>query len=249
MASPYRTAKPKKPRSMLLLAVPLAAAGLGFWQLERLKWKKGLIAQLHEGLDAPPVPVPANLEELRDMDYRRVLLTGTFDHANEILIAPRTLRNDSPVAPTAVGAHVVTPFRLSGTHTQILVNRGFVPVDRKPAATRPDSQVQGEVSFSAIVRADPKKAQFVPENDPATKQWYWADVATMASLSGSQPYLVDACADATPRGGLPIGGQTLVTVRNQHMEYAMTWWVSGRRRVCCRLTVFAQPPCNAVIPS
>ncbi len=48
----------------------------------------------------------------------------------------------------------------------------------------------------------------------------------MADAVGSLPILVDACDSATPPGGYPLGGQTQVNVRNQHMQYIITWYLS-----------------------
>ncbi|RME61655.1 MAG: SURF1 family protein, partial [Alphaproteobacteria bacterium] len=68
------------------LAAALAFAvlvGLGTWQLQRLAWKRALIARIEAGLAAPPVPLPAQLDDPAAWEYRRVALAGRFDHAAE----------------------------------------------------------------------------------------------------------------------------------------------------------------------
>lgn len=45
----------------------------------------------------------------------------------------------------------------------------------------------------------------------------------MCSLTGADPYLIDATVESTVPGG-PIGGQTRVTLRNEHMSYIVTWF-------------------------
>lgn len=227
MAARFRqVVKPKKRRSLLLLLVPLSACGLGVWQLQRLQWKKELIRNLNAQLGADPVEIPTNLDALEDMEYRRVSLRGTFDHANEMLVGPRTLLRDDSQSQGSpqTGSHVVTPFTLT-TGSKILVNRGFVPDKFANPEQRPEPPATAPGLINAIVRVTAKsKPPFIPENNPERNEWYWADVKTMAKLTGSQPHLVDACADATPSGGLPVGGQTQITVRNQHLEYSLTWF-------------------------
>ena len=71
--------KPKKKlpaRHPALLFLPVAACGLGYWQLQRLQWKQGLIDTVEAGLNAEPVQLPTNLADLENMLYQRVVLQG-----------------------------------------------------------------------------------------------------------------------------------------------------------------------------
>lgn len=45
----------------------------------------------------------------------------------------------------------------------------------------------------------------------------------MCSLTGSDPYFIDARFESTIPGG-PIGGQTRATMRNDHLSYLITWF-------------------------
>lgn len=215
----------RKPRSVLLLLAPLTAVGLGFWQLDRLKWKKNLMARLDEQLHEEPISFPDNLDEVRNLEYRRVRVQGSFDHSQEFLVGPRTLLREMGVdQDPVVGVHVITPFKLASTGQSILVNRGFVPDSIRKQNRVPDSQADGESSFNAIVRLPAKKAPFVPDNDPEHNAWHWIDCETMSKIAGTHPVLVDLCADATPPSGFPAGGQTQIVIRNHHLEYCVTWF-------------------------
>ena len=44
----------------------------------------------------------------------------------------------------------------------------------------------------------------------------------MAAMTGSEPIFLDADAASTVPGG-PIGGQTRVSFRNDHLSYLITW--------------------------
>lgn len=106
--------------AFVLVAVVVAAGcvRLGIWQLHRLAQRRALNAMLAARLESPAVPVQALLPDSTSA-YRRASATGTYDFANELSLAART-HQGSP------GVNIVTPLRLAGTDTAILVNRGWV---------------------------------------------------------------------------------------------------------------------------
>lgn len=69
-----------------------------------------------------------------------------------------------------------------------------------------------------------QQGAFVPDNEPAKNVWHWLDFKALAAAGSTQPVLVDACEEATPPGGYPLGGQTRITLRNEHMQYILTWY-------------------------
>ncbi len=113
----------------------------------------------------------------------------------------------------------------------MLVNRGFVPYDRKDAATRPQGQVEGVATVTGLARnpLTQKPSRIVPDNDPAKNIFYWKDRDQMAATAGLPagaavvPILIDADASPNP-GGLPIGGVTIIDLPNNHLQYAVTWY-------------------------
>lgn len=44
----------------------------------------------------------------------------------------------------------------------------------------------------------------------------------MCALTKADPYFLDAVYESTVPGG-PIAGQTIVTLRNEHLQYVVTW--------------------------
>ena len=82
--------------------------------------------------------------------------------------------------------------------------------------------------MTGLVRLSEPGGGFLRSNDPANDRWYSRDVAAIGSARGwtdVAPYFVDA--DASPAGqavpGQPVGGLTVVTFRNEHLVYALTW--------------------------
>lgn len=205
-----------------LLFLALAFAALGTWQVQRLFWKLDLIARVDARIHADPVPAPAAAEWAaisREKDeYRHVTATGLFQHDRTVLVQAVTERG--------AGFWVLTPMRLAD-EASVLINRGFVPSDRSDPAARLAGEIAaGPVTVTGLLRITEPDGGFLRANDPANDRWFSRDVAAIAVSKGVTdiaPYFIDA--DATPNpGGLPIGGLTVVTFRNSHLVYALTWY-------------------------
>jgi surfeit locus 1 family protein len=200
-----------------LLALGLGA--LGAWQVERRAEKLALIAAVAARVDAPPAPLPPpaawNRVNRRDDAYRRVRVTGRFLHGRETLVQALTERGG--------GYWVLTP--LATAAGVVLVNRGFVPPERRASATRAAGQVAGPVTVTGLLRLSEPGGAFLRANDPAADRWYSRDVAAIARARGlaAAPFFVDADAAANP-GGYPVGGLTVIRFPNNHLVYALTWF-------------------------
>lgn len=198
----------------------LVLLALGTWQVERLFWKENLIAARHAAVTAPPAGLPASLAAAQGLEYHRVRATGTFLNDRELYLGA-TSEEGRP------GYHVFTPLRLAGGDI-VLVNRGFVPQERRSPASRAAGELQGEVTVTGLLRLPPegKPHWFIPTNSVERNYWIYVDIPAMAAaqhLDRVLPFYVDA--DATPNpGGLPVGGQTLLDLPNNHLQYAFTWY-------------------------
>jgi surfeit locus 1 family protein len=216
-----------RPPALSLLLAALAALGvvaltaLGVWQLERRTWKLALIDRVEQRQHAAPQPMPARSSwpaiAASSDEYRRVSLTGHFLHERETLVAA--------VTDYGRGFWVLTPLQTTDGAT-VLVNRGFVPPERRDSAARREGNPRGTVSVTGLLRITEPKGGFLHTNDPATDRWYSRDVAAIAAARGLPqvaPFFIDA--DATPNpGGYPIGGLTVVRFPNNHLIYALTWF-------------------------
>jgi surfeit locus 1 family protein len=214
--------------ALAALAVLLA---LGTWQLSRLAWKQGLIAQVETRATAPAVPLPdrgawARMTPERD-EYRRVSVTGTFRHDLEAYLyhVAGDSRRQAAGRPQGQGFFVMTPLVMADGAT-VIVNRGFVPTDRRDPATRREGLVQGTVMVTGLVRFPEPRGYFAATDDEARRIFYTRDLTRMARAMGvadAAPFSIDA--DATPvAGGWPQGGETVLAFANRHLEYALTWY-------------------------
>ncbi|MDZ7280562.1 SURF1 family protein [Sphingomonas sanguinis] len=194
------------------IGVALIAAflSLGVWQLQRRVWKLNLIATVNARLHAPPVAAPPTAGA--SDAYTRVTAEGRFRNDRETFVQAVTERGP--------GFWVLTP--LVGPRFTVLVNRGFVPTEKRADHSRPD----GPVRVTGLVRVTEPDGAFLRSNDPIADRWYSRDVAAIAKakrLGPVAPYFIDA--DATPNpGGYPVGGLTVVAFRNSHLSYALTWF-------------------------
>lgn len=193
--------------------------GLGVWQLQRLQWKLALIDQVNRNLAAAPLPLDRILALGPDAQYRRVVLAGHFDNSKEAYIYGIGVEG-APVF------HVVVPFTTDDRRT-LLIDRGIVPRDMRDPTTRPRGIVDGETGIVGVWRAPDTGGTFTPPPDLKSRIWFDRDTAAIAKNLGVTlfaPALIEA--DATPNpGGWPKGGQTVVTFRNEHLQYAITWFL------------------------
>ena len=194
---------------------------LGTWQVRRLAWKEGLIAARTAAVAAAPVELPRTLDEARGLEFHPVRAEGTFRYDRELYLHAMT-------ADGAQGYHVVTPLTLTRGGT-LMVDRGFVPEDRKNPATRAQGNPSGPQHVVGLLRLPQsgKSSWFVPDNAPARGEWFTLDLPAMAQAAGvtdALPFTIDA--DATPNpGSYPVGGQTPLDLPNNHLQYAITWYL------------------------
>lgn len=224
-----------------IIAAVVIAAGcirLGLWQLARLDERRAQNAVTRAQLAAEPI----SASELRGPNlapYRRVALEGRYDFSNEMLLTSRTHRG-------APGVNILTPLRLVGRDTAILVNRGWV---YSPDGTTIDldgwreadsasgtgytlalsrDEGVGDIGSSshprAIRRLDPVGiAQRLPY--PVAPVYIVllegaADSARRAQLEQSR--------EATPGGpapsGIPVRLQAAALDEGPHWSYAVQWF-------------------------
>ena len=217
---------------VLMLALAAVFTLLGGWQLQRRAWKLQLIEDVEARIHAPPQPAPppSRWRRISPRDaYRRVRVHGAY-------LGPETLVQ--AVTELGGGSWVLSPLRTDAGWT-VLVNRGFVPPERRGAAAH--APPAGVVAVTGLLRTSEPGGGFLRRNAPGEGRWYSRDVAAIIRAQGlgpAAPYFIDAEAAPDP-SAFPVGGLTVVRFPNSHLAYALTWfalaalslagaWVVGR---------------------
>ena len=222
---PARRANPfwQVGKALILLVALGILLALGTWQVQRLHWKEGLLADIAERQAAAAVPL-STIEAMAasggDIEYRVVTATGHYLNDKE--------RHFFATFDGNPGFHIYTPLQLADGR-YLFVNRGFVPYDAKEPEMRMQGQLTGEQTVTGLARAKlAGQPSGIPDNDLVKDIFYWKDLDAMASSDGLPkdkvlPFFVDAGKAQNP-GGLPIGGVTIVDLPNDHLQYALTWY-------------------------
>jgi len=191
--------------------------GLGVWQLQRLKWKEGLIATVSAHMTAPPVSLDEAMQMgADDVQYRRVALAGIFDNARESYVFTTNAGGEPAY-------HVLTPL-VTDDGKVMMVDRGEIPAEKLSPKTR--TAVGGLTHIVGVWRVPDAPGWFTPKPDLAKHIWYARDLLGIAAVQGvrlSTPAVIEADASPNP-GGWPKGGQTVVDFPNNHLQYAITWF-------------------------
>ncbi|HAT35998.1 MAG TPA: SURF1 family protein [Rhodospirillaceae bacterium] len=205
--------------TVITIPALIALIGFGTWQVQRLQWKEALIDKLQTRSTSAPIPLAKTPSNLNELEFQQVKVRGRFEHKHEFHLVNRSL-NGNP------GVHIITPFVRTDGGGAILINRGWVPFDKKPVSERPKSQFDEPVTVTGIVRLVKGQGTFTPDNDAKTNHWFFIDPAAMGAASGHQfpagYYLLDG--NRQVPGGFPVGHQWTLNIRNDHLQYAITWY-------------------------
>ena len=204
-----------------LMTVPMFVAllVLGTWQIQRYEWKSDLITKLHQRADAPAIMLPPPGDSPEAIEFARVRLAGTFLNKSEYYLIGRSMRGNP-------GLHVLTPFRRADGGGVELIDRGWIPFDRRAPENRAEGQLNGTVVVEGIIRLAKGQGRFMPDNEPQNNLWFFIDPGAMAAARGIAslpPYYISSGDTAVP-GGFPIGKQWRLDIANNHLEYAFTWY-------------------------
>jgi surfeit locus 1 family protein len=209
-------------RRLAILGLLLAAAvcvRLGFWQVERLEERRAVnrVALVARAEPARTLGAGADwtAEELHE---RWVEATGVYDRAHEIVIRGEAFRG-------APGVNVVTPLRLEGNDSAVLVLRGFVPAPDAVRADLGSLDEPGTVRVRGLARAIPS-GNGQPLTHGTLTTWARLD---LAALRERLPYpLLPVLVRQTPDSSLPALPRRLPPVElsdGPHLNYAVQWFL------------------------
>jgi surfeit locus 1 family protein len=216
--------------TLLMVAV---FVGLGVWQLQRRVEKHALIAHLTERLAAAPAPLPLQWSALtseRD-EFRRVRFAATYRPVPDAMVysSGSAVRDDI----SGPGTWAFLPARLSTGET-VVINAGFVQntmQDRSQQDRAVTRLITNEpVTLSGYIRFPEAAGALTPAENMAKRLWFTRDHLAMVRALGWRedgksvaPFYIDLEAPV-PASGIPKPGPLEIHLKDDHMQYAITWF-------------------------
>ncbi len=197
-------------RILFLLIFGLAGLGvlvsLGMWQVQRLAWKQGVLADIESRISADPVDLPKNISAAEDK-YLPVTISGEME--------PEEIHVLVSVKQVGAGYRIIQSF--STEDRTILVDRGFVSTTAKQA-----ERLTGQMEVTGNLHWPDEIDSYTPEPDIDDNIWFARDVPNLAAALGSEPVLLIARSQTDP-GITPLPVDT-AGIPNDHLQYAITWF-------------------------
>ena len=211
--------------SVLTVLIGAVCILLGLWQLDRLEERRQRNQSIQARLDEPIVELSAGLDSSQDLTYRRLHARGTFDATHEVMLSNRSYSGQA-------GVHVITPLKIDGADSAILVDRGWIPASQAGAGERLAFRLEGTLEVSGIGRPSQSEPSIALLADPTAGpdsapllQWRFLH---LPSIQQQVPYeLLPVVLEATET----IGEQTLPKPQTEvdlsegsHLSYAIQWF-------------------------
>lgn len=182
---------------------------LGFWQLDRLEWKEGVLADIEARLAEPPIPLPVAPQPEAD-NYRTVIMQGAAT-GEEVRFL------DSGTA-AGTGHHIISAFETSDGR-RVMLDQGLLGINDAEA------QAAAPLTETVTVQGNLIWPDDMSDQQPAGDEWYARDVAAMAEALNTEPVLVVLSAASQYDERLtPLAVDTR-NIKNDHLEYAITWFL------------------------
>jgi cytochrome oxidase assembly protein ShyY1 len=208
---------------------------LGMWQLQRRVEKHALIARLTERLAAAPGPLPSPsrwsaLTPAQD-EFRRVSFVATYQPGPDAMVysSGSAVRDDISGPGTWAFMPAVLP-----TGETVVINAGFVQ-NTMQDRTQQDGAVSRlitneSVTLTGYIRFPEAAGALTPSENPAKRLWFTRDHLAMARALGwgeggrpVAPFYIDL-EQPVPASGIPKPGPLEVHLKDDHLQYAITWF-------------------------
>jgi cytochrome oxidase assembly protein ShyY1 len=213
------------------LAMVALFVGLGVWQLQRRVEKHALIAALTERLAATPSPLPqasqwSALTPAQD-EFRRVSFAAIYPPLPDAMVysSGSAVRDDI----SGPGTWAFLPARLRSGET-VVINAGFVQntmQDRAQEDRAVKQFVTGEpLTLTGYIRFAETAGVVTPAENIAKRLWFTRDHLAMAHALGwgaVAPFYIDL-EQPVPASGIPKPGALDVRLKDDHLQYAITWF-------------------------
>ncbi|MBX7138208.1 MAG: SURF1 family protein [Oligoflexia bacterium] len=173
----------------ILIVLMLRAS---YWQWERHLFKQSYIHTMGERLQQPIAALDSVINASpAEVSYRRVQIEGDFDFDHEIVLRNRSLDG-------AAGVHVLTPLKFNGNTTRLIVDRGFIPLEKSQKSDRALFRKDPHVNFVGLIKETVAPSSWLakllaPADPPSGEGRPWVDAwlrVDLEKISKQLPYAV-----------------------------------------------------------
>lgn len=225
--------------TLLVICTAAVMVGLGYWQFGRLQARRAANTDIATKLALPPLQLAAD-NDVRLLAHRRVVVSGSWDYAHEVVLRNQT-RGGLP------GVHVLTPLRIDGSEAAILVDRGWLPEAEALLVRRRAFHHPRRATVEAITQPDqPRRgwlrpAERLKPGETRLDAWFRVDLAAIQRQT-PYPLLPVWAVQTTPTAAtaLPWRSEPIPLAEGPHLSYAIQWWTFATTLVVSYFTFAAQ---------
>ncbi|MGR8997683.1 MAG: SURF1 family protein [Gammaproteobacteria bacterium] len=196
---------------------------LGIWQLGRAEEKRTFLEQQAQGLASETIELPTAVEINADaLRYKKVKVAGYYDQAHQFLI-------DNQISDGKAGYFVLTPLVLPEEGKAVLVNRGWIPLNRDrtilpdvPIKTQ-QTVVTGRINRFPAVGIKLAGAEIPTDSWPSVVQVVDSQILAKKLTYPLFPFQIELDKDS-PEGYKREWHTSTIMPPEQHTAYAIQWF-------------------------
>ena len=210
----YKFLRPKTVPLLSFFVALTILISLSTWQFKRLKWKNDIINERISRFESNSVGLE-KLNNPSEHEFQRVNIFGKLLNKHELFMPALSKRGNN-------GYHILTI--LETNNNNIIYDTGWVPLIKKKQEDRIQNLFDEQKNFNAVIRLPGRKGKFQPDNDIDDNFWFFVDtdaIENFTKIKIEKSYYLETVENGP--NGSPLGNQTRIYLRNNHLQYALTW--------------------------
>ena len=209
------------PATILILLGMAGLVQLGFWQLDRLEWRRGMNTQTLARLNASPVAITGDTVWEADWHDRQAVALGILDYRSQVGIKNRFYKEEA-------GIHLLTPMRLEGSDVVLMVDRGWIPQAWVSGDWSQYDEGEGLMEVRGLLQ-DANPYPPGTEVDPMLGRLLYREdlelLGRVLELDVAPMFLLLQPAKGEPQGWPRRQSKDLHLSEGNHLSYAIQWFL------------------------
>ena len=190
---------------------------LGFWQLERLKWKEQLIDNFNNLQDQKPLSLSMGKMKYPNIEeFTKIISRGTIDRSKKIFFPAKTNNGKN-------GVRIGSLF--TDNHgNKYLIDEGWFSKSYYDYYKKSQKVFNAEIL--GYIRYPTEKKIFTPENSIKKNEWYYYDLKKIQNyfnIEINQKFFIKNMSYYSEDFLIPSSIKH--NFSNNHLQYAITWFL------------------------